>query len=55
MRQISFYSQAMLPDNILVFVHTFVLKIRGLLIMVILIVIHVFVNYYHFTCIFILS
>ena len=53
--QITFYSQAILPDNVLAFVHTFVPKNHGILIVFILIVIYVFVSYYYFTCIFSLS
>ena len=53
--QITLYSQAILPDNVLAFVHTFVPKNHGILIVFILIVIYVFVGCYYFTCIFSLS
>ena len=49
--QITFYSQAILPDYVLAFVHTFVPKNHGILIVLMLIVIYVYVNCYYFTCI----
>ena len=42
--QITLYSQAILPDNVLAFVHTFVPKNHGILIVLMPIVIYVYVR-----------